>query len=139
MRKQLFIIPTILLLNACRYDKGEIPTPDLNCITDSVIHVIPVTIQDDFFVPASIEIIEGDTVKWTYSATGSSAHTTTCDGANGSTLPAGGTSWDSGSASPLLPGDTYKKSIAIPGTYKYICMIHGSMMSGTIVVKPRCH
>ena len=137
MRKLLFIIPTLLLFNACRYDKGEIPTPDLNCVADSVIHVIPVTIQDYSFSPANIEIISGDTVKWTYVSSGADIHTTTCDGTNQSTLPLNGTVWNSGN---LNPGDTFKKRITIPGTYTYICLIHGfSMMSGTIVVKPRCN
>lgn len=138
MKKFLLVISALSVISACRYDREEIPKPDLTCVTDPVIHVVPVAIGDDFFSPASIEIISGDTVKWTYTSSGTEAHTSTCDGTNGSTLPSGGTTWDSGSANPLLPGDTFKKAIVTPGTYTYICTIHGSMMSGTILVKPRC-
>lgn len=139
MKKLFFIIPTLFIFSACRYDKGEIPKPDLTCVTDPVIHVVPVTITDYSFSPASIEITAGDTVKWTYVSSGGDIHTSTCDGTNGSTLPSGGTTWDSGSSTPLSPGDIYKKAITVPGTYTYICSFHFSMgMTGTIVVKPRC-
>lgn len=124
-----------ILIVACTFEKGEVVQPIKDCVNDSTIDIVSVTIGDDFFSPASITIVAGDTVKWTYN-TGGSAHTTTCDGTGGTSLPTGGTSWDSG---VLSPGDpSFKKSILVPGNYTYICVVHGTMMSGTIVVKPRC-
>lgn len=138
MKKNLFIIPLLFAICSCRYDKGEVPTPDLNCVSDSVIHTALVSIKDYSFTPSSLTILSGDTVKWTYDI-GADAHTTTCDGSNGSTLPSGGNTWDSGILTPMLPGDSFKTAIVVPGTYTYICLIHGaSVMSGTIIVKPRC-
>ncbi len=134
MKKILLLLPVILIFNACTYEKAALPVPNLTCVTDTVKHLVPVVIGDDFFNPQHIEIVAGDTVKWNYS-TGSEAHTSTCDGTGGTTLPSGGTTWDSG---VLSVGGTYKTAINVPGTYNYICTIHGAVMSGTIVVKARC-
>ncbi len=134
MKKIILLFLLSSFFSSCLYEKGEMPQPIRTCITDPVIHVVPVSIGDNFFSPASMTIISGDTVKWTY-ATGSSAHTTTCDGTGGTTLPSGGTTWDSG---VLSAGGIYKKAINVPGNYTYICTIHGTAMSGTIVVQPRC-
>lgn len=125
-----------LFLTACTYEKGEVPRPIAGCVNDSTIDVIEVSIGDDFFSPANIEIAEGDTVKWSYLIGGTSIHTSTCNSSTGGTsLPPGGTSWDS---NLMNPGDTYKTVISVPGNYTYICVVHGTMMSGTIIVKPRC-
>jgi plastocyanin len=135
MKKYILLSSVLLMWFSCTYKKGEVPKPDLGCKTDSTITTAAVIMSDDQFAPSSIEILAGDTVKWSYSS-GSSAHTSTCDGTGGTTLPSNGTTWDSG---VMLPGDSYKKSIAVAGTYTYICTIHGTMMSGTIIVKDRCH
>ncbi|MGQ0827801.1 MAG: cupredoxin domain-containing protein [Bacteroidota bacterium] len=132
-----------IFIVSCTFEKGEVVQPvDIkDCVKDSTIDVIAVTIGDDFFNPASITIVTGDTVKWTYTS-GSSVHSTICDGlTSGTSLPSGGTSWNSDidGPSPMVPGNTYKKAISVPGNYTYICGVHGSMMSGTIIVKPRCN
>jgi len=133
MKKLLLLIP-VLMLGACRYDKAELPVPDLVCVTDAVKHVVPVTMGDNFFNPQHIEIIAGDTVRWDY-PTGSSAHTATCDGTSGTTLPSGAATFDTGT---LVAGQSSKIAIGTPGSYTYFCTIHGIAMSGTIVVKARC-
>jgi plastocyanin len=139
MKKTFLLLPLLLSLFSCTYEKGEVPQPDLTCITDPVIHTVNVTISDYSFSPINIEILEGDTVRWSYSGSGVDPHTTTCDGTNGSTFPSGGTSWDSGTTNPLMPGNTYQKAITVAGTYNYICQFHAPMMVGTIIVKKRCH
>lgn len=135
MKRLLLLFPLTFLL-ACTFEKGEtaMPVGPQDCVEDTVIHVVNVTMNDDFFSPALIEIAVGDTVNWSY-PTGTSAHTATCDGSGGTTLPSGGTSFDSGI---LTAGGSFKKAISGPGTYSYICTIHGAAMTGTIVVKPRC-
>jgi plastocyanin len=134
MKKLILLSPLLLIWFSCTYEKGEIPKPDLTCIPDPTLHTIDVTVGDDFFEPLSVEILSGDTVKWTY-VPGASVHTTTCDGTNNTTLPAGGETWNS---DIMLPGDVFKKALTVAGTYNYICTIHGMTMMGTIVVKDRC-
>ena len=132
----IFLMLSCFLIS-CTYEKGEI-IKRLDCEIDSTIHVKPISIIDYTFDPASITILAGDTVKWTY-ISGTDPHTVTCNGSDGSTLPSGGTTWDSGTSAPLVVGNTYKKAILIPGTYRYICSFHAPFMTGTIIVKPRCH
>ena len=135
MKKSLLLFTFIsILMISCTSEKGEVPVPVQSCVTDSTVDIVNVTIGDNFFSPKDITIISGDTVKWLYT-TGSSVHTTTCDGTNNTTLPTGAAAWDSGI---LNPGGTYKIAISVTGSYTYICTVHGIMMSGTIVVKPRC-
>lgn len=137
--KKIFFISSLFTLiffvTSCTKDKGEL-IPIQTCVSDSLVHTVDVTINDDFFSPQNIEIIAGDTVRWTYPSTGASIHTTTCDGTSGTIIPAGGITWDSGN---LSPNSIFKKSISVAGNYSYICVIHGSMMTGNIVVKPRCN
>jgi len=135
MKKLLLICPLFLIWFSCTYEKGEVPKPDIICIPDPTIHTIPIAVEDNAFNPLSIEILAGDTVKWSYAATWASAHTSTCDGTNGTTFPAGAVAWDSG---VMVPGDSYKIALTVAGTYSYICTIHGAMMMGTIIVKDRC-
>jgi plastocyanin len=76
-----------------------------------------VSINDDFFTPATLNVAVGTTVVWTNR--GGSKHTVTATGV-----------FDSG---VLSPGATFSFTFATPGTYRYVCEIHGGM-TGTIVV-----
>lgn len=82
-----------------------------------------VAIQDNTFMPATLQASVGDTVTWSH--TGAAQHTVTADDA----------SFDSGT---LNPGDTFTMTFSAPGTYAYHCEFHGDIggvgMSGTIVV-----
>ena len=136
MKKSIFLfIAASGFLLGCTNEKGEVPVPDVTCVSDSVKHLVQVVISDNVFTPSSITIIAGDTVNWTY-PTGASAHDVTCNGTNGSVTASAGTSW----ASPIiLPADpSFKQVISVAGNYTYVCTIHGSSMTGTIVVKSRC-
>ncbi len=135
MRNTLFIAITILLFSACTYEKGSVPQPDLNCSTDSVRYLRTVDMQDNFFSPMELQMIAGDTVKFVLQ--GSNPHTATCDGTGGSSMPQGATAFDTGVL--LTTGDESKKVISTPGTYNYICVVHGSSMMGTLIVKKRCN
>ncbi len=77
-----------------------------------------VTIGDFFFSQSVITVPVGSTVQWTN--IGGFAHTTSSTDAL----------WDSGA---LGSNDIFTHTMAIPGSFGYICSIHPSMQ-GTVVV-----
>src|SRR5579883_3651310 len=87
------------------------------------------------FVPASVTIKAGDTVKWTnpYNIT----HTVTFDPAQAQTasdvsLPAGVQPFGSGD---IEEEGTFSYTFTEKGTYKYVCKYHEAMgMVGTVIV-----
>lgn len=87
------------------------------------------------FVPASVTIKAGDTVKWTnpYNIT----HTVTFDPAQAQTasdvsLPAGVAPFGSGD---IEEEGTFSHTFTEKGTYKYVCKYHEAMgMVGTVIV-----
>jgi plastocyanin len=87
------------------------------------------------FVPATVNIKAGDTVKWTnpYNIT----HTVTFDPAQAQTasdvsLPAGVAPFGSGD---IEEEGTFSHTFTAKGTYKYVCKYHEAMgMVGTVVV-----
>lgn len=96
--------------------------------TDIVITTtVSVSIDDDFFSPATDTIAVGDSVQWTNN--GGLSHTVTSG--NGSP-----TTYDSGT---LAPTATFTHVYTTAGTYPYYCKFHGAAngtgMHGTIVVK----
>ncbi len=76
-----------------------------------------------FFTPQTITISVGTTVTWTNRT--SIPHTVTSDD---------GKSFDSGMANPIAEGMTFSFKFTKPGTYKYHCALHPTMMTGTIIV-----
>src|SRR6478609_7872212 len=87
------------------------------------------------FVPATVNIKVGDTVKWTNP--GIITHTVTFDPAQAATasnvaLPAGVAPFDSGN---MEEEATFSHTFTVKGTYKYVCKMHEAMgMVGTVVV-----
>lgn len=75
--------------------------------------------------PAVDTVATGGTVTWTWTGTGTVAH---------SVLSMGTPSFTS---SPVLSGDgqTYTMAFSTAGTYQYDCAVHGTQMTGTIVVQ----
>jgi plastocyanin len=76
--------------------------------------------------PAVDTVAVGGTVTWTWATTGTTPH---------SVQSLGSPSFTS-SAVLTGSGSTYQSTFAQPGTYQYDCAIHGSLMTGTIVVVP---
>jgi plastocyanin len=74
------------------------------------------------FLPAVVTVVRGQAVAWTNSDPISS-HTTTSDTKG---------IWDSGT---LPPRQTFTFTFVTPGTYTYHCTIHGTLMSGAVVVQ----
>lgn len=78
--------------------------------------IVDITIQGFAFNPATVEISQGDTVRWT--------------NMDSATHIVKGDTFESGS---LAKGDTYEFVFTEPGIYNYICSIHPSM-KGTVTV-----
>lgn len=85
--------------------------------------------SNNTFSPANVtNAIVGDTIKWV--RTGGS-HTTTCDGQQFTSRPAGAPPWNA----PLNSGNpTFSYVLTVAGTYNYICEPHAPSMAGIIVV-----
>jgi hypothetical protein len=81
------------------------------------VAILDGTLGSDFrFLPRSIRVGTGDTVKWTNK--GNEPHDVKGDGLN---------------SSILQPGQGYSHTFASPGTFNYICSIH-PQMKGTVIV-----
>lgn len=82
-----------------------------------------VTVGNNFYDPTSINVNVGDTVEWDWpAAPNDTPHTVTSD--SGTLLH-----------SPTQMTGTYSVTFDSPGTFAYHCEIHGSAMSGTVVVQ----
>ena len=83
-----------------------------------------VTVGNNTFTPATRTIPTGSTVTWTWVNTGATPHSVESTGSPAFT------------SSPTLTGSgsTYSVQFNTAGTYTYQCAVHGSAMSGTIVV-----
>jgi plastocyanin len=71
------------------------------------------------FDPQSLDVHRGDAVTW--SNAGQTTHNVK------------GTGFFSGA---LEPGGTYRHTFAKPGTYRYLCTLHPTLMRGVVVVTP---
>ena len=87
------------------------------------------------FIPDSVSIKAGDTVKWTNPH--NISHTVTFDPSKAANkenavLPAGVEPFDSG---PVEEEGTFSHTFTVKGTYKYVCTYHEAMgMVGTVIV-----
>jgi plastocyanin len=70
-------------------------------------------------------VAAGGTVTWTWTNTGSEAHSVQSVGSPGFTS----------SAIQSGDGSTYQVVFSTPGIYQYDCGVHGSLMTGRIVVR----
>jgi plastocyanin len=75
--------------------------------------------------PAQDTVAVGQTVTWTWTGTGSTPHSVRSQGTPAFTS----------STNLTGSGMTYAQTFNTPGTYHYDCAVHGSQMSGTIVVQ----
>lgn len=79
-----------------------------------------VTVQDNSYSPATVNVTTGTTVTWTWATGNYAAHSVTfSDGANSSTAKTSG---------------THDRTFSAAGTFGYYCEVHGTGMSGTVVV-----
>lgn len=90
-----------------------------------------VNVADQSFNPVTVTVPAGTTVTWTWPNTCS-------DGYGGYyTCPTHSVVFDDGSniQSPTQSTGTFTRTFSTAGTFKYHCAIHGSAMSGQVVVQ----
>ena len=75
--------------------------------------------------PAVDTVVVGGTVTWTWTNNGGISH---------SIQSLGSTAFTS-SPTKSADGQTYAVTFPTPGTYQYDCAVHGTAMTGTIVVR----
>jgi plastocyanin len=91
------------------------------------------------YAPSSVTINAGDTVRWSWSST-SIPHTVTsgtpgnADGkfCSATSVPSVGAC--SADAAGHFAPFTYSFTFATAGTFPFFCLVHGSLMTGTVVV-----
>lgn len=78
-----------------------------------------IVVGNNFFNPSTASVVAGTTVTWTWAA-GSALHNVSFTGGPESAIQATG---------------SYSRTFATAGSFAYLCTVHGSGMSGTVVVR----
>jgi plastocyanin len=102
---------------------GNNPPPNNPGSTSSTISV-----GNNFFDPSSTTIPVNTKVTWNWNTCGG-------DGYGGQTCVTHSIAFDDGTSSAAQSEGSWTRTFATAGTYKYHCTVHGSAMSGTIVVQ----
>jgi plastocyanin len=87
-----------------------------------------VEVRDNFYDPVTVTVPAGSTVVW--EQTEFQPHTVTATDGSWDSHPDCGSNYEE----CMLYGDRYERSFPEPGTYDYFCRIHGTSMSGTVIV-----
>jgi plastocyanin len=96
------------------------PTPTANTVTMGV---------DSTFLPATLNITKGTTVTWNWPSCNDSYGYGTC--VTHSVVFDDG----SGIASSVQSAGTFSRNFSTAGTYRYHCGVHGTAMSGQVIVQ----
>jgi len=85
-------------------------------------------LDNNSFSPSTLTVVAGTTVTWNWPQ---------CTGDGYSTCASHNVTFDDGSnvASSTQSQGEFTRTFATPGTYKYHCTIHGTGMSGQVVVQ----
>jgi plastocyanin len=94
--------------------------------SNSFATVRTINVQSNSFTPALTNAFVGDTIKFQWL---NGFHTTTCNGTNGTTRPAGAAAWNSDMSSST---PTFMYVITVAGNYHYVCLPHAPGMAGDI-------
>jgi plastocyanin len=119
----------VAFLTAC---SGGAGSPTGTPPTPPVVPTGPtdVTVVNSSFTPASLSIANGSSVTWTWN---------TCSGGDGygggQTCVSHNIVFDDGPTSGVQSQGSYLRKFTAVGTYPYHCSIHGTAMSGTVVVQ----
>ncbi|HKW10183.1 MAG TPA: cupredoxin domain-containing protein [Gemmatimonadaceae bacterium] len=87
-----------------------------------------ISVTNNYFDPLTTTVPVNTKVTWTWNTCGS-------DGYGGQTCVAHDILFDDATTSGSQQSGTWSRTFTAAGTYKYHCSIHGSYMSGTIVVQ----
>jgi len=82
------------------------------------------------YVPSTVTITAGDSVTWTN--TGSAPHSVTADDGSFNSSPG---CTPSNTDPCIQGGGTYTRTFSTAGTFAYHCLVHGTAMSGTVIVQ----
>ncbi len=114
------------------------PIQKKSAATKAAAAVVVKMVGDNLtFDPPTVTIRRGQTVEWQNNSRGL-IHTVTTDPQKVADkanvrMPAGAKPFDSGY---MKPGDTYKHTFTVRGTYRYVCVTHEvQRMLGEIIVK----
>lgn len=88
-----------------------------------------VSVNDNYYGPSKLTVHVGDTVRWHWSEDETDVHDVKL-----SSAPKGVKRFQS---DPLAAGESFKRKLMVPGTYKIICTFHEDEMAMTITVKRR--
>ena len=87
-----------------------------------------ITVRNNFFDPSATTVPVNTKVTWTWDACSN-------DGYGGQSCTSHGIVFDDGSSSGSQTQGSWSRMFAAAGTYKYHCSVHGTSMSGTVVVQ----
>ncbi len=88
-----------------------------------------VTVRNNSFSPQSMNVRVGTTVQWGWSTcTGSGGYD------SGETCVAHNVTFNDGTSSPTQDTGGYSRLFDVAGTYNYHCTVHGTSMSGSVIV-----
>jgi plastocyanin len=93
---------------------------------------ITVTMKNLQFQPASLQVTANTTVTWMNTETTNTQHFIV----SGSCVNNVCTPTNQFASDILAPGQSFSLRFTYIGTYSYYCVIHGSRMTGTIMVTP---
>lgn len=103
------------------------PGPARPRVARAAAKVRTVTVNDNYYLPGKLTVHAGDTVRWRWSLDATDVHDVELQRG-----PAGARRFQS---DPLAAGDTFKRKLTKPGTYRIICTFHESEMKMTITVR----
>ena len=107
--------------------QGYMPTAPINGGSNGGNGSLSVSVVNNSYTPASTTVPRGSVVQWTWK---------TCDmGYGAETCTAHTVTFDDGATSDQQEKGTYSRSFPNAGTFAYHCKVHGTAMSGTIVVQ----
>ena len=120
-----------------------LPAPGPALPTPLAVQTIDVSVNNDFFAPATVRISVGDTVRWTWQGTSHTVVSGFCvaavtngyEGCTPNNNFCSPSNQNCGASPPLGPGAVYSHQFNSTGSYPYFCSVHGNLMQGTVIVE----
>jgi plastocyanin len=116
---------TLVLIGAAAFAAA----PGLALAASTTGKTRKVSVNDNYYGPSKLTVHVGDSVDWTWSEDATDEHDVVLK-----TAPKGVKKFHSDT---LVSGESFKRKLTTPGTYKIICTFHEEEMKMTITVKKR--